>query len=402
MYIALVATLLQISFSTSVQSGLRSQLSTRASEFQDYSAEEIRVMMAELNGQLQVKENDATANYLQVTSELSDTTGSDSSSTETTSSNSTSSDSADSNSTNSSANSDTSSGEDAQSTSSGTSASNETADSSSSSTNSTDSSEVDSDSSTDDTDSVKVDVNSDEDGYATVDVNDSQADYANGEQATYNYTVSIYEDDDDLNISVEDYSTSEASQNISSLLKRAGSALQESGYELADAYDAYYDAKKRVNEELGQFKEAVVYAEDVYIRIINYDSDADEYQVNSVTYQSNDYDEDDNSEETESTTEETEGTTQETESTTEETYSEESTDQSNESADTTETEEESAEDQTYEYIASDGDDSDENRDEDSDESSEEQIPTKYIVETTPRFFQMAWSQVSRSLSFLQF
>jgi hypothetical protein len=119
-----------------------------------------------------------------------------------------------------------------------------------------------------------------------VDINDSQEYYEEGNQATYNYTVSIYEDDDDLEVKVEDYSTSEDSQNITTMLKKASQYMEASEYELADAYDAYYAAKENLNKELGEFKEAIVYAEDVYVKIINYDSDSDNYKSNDITFRS--------------------------------------------------------------------------------------------------------------------
>lgn len=224
-----------------IVAGVRLETNERVmdSNYADMSADEINELMVQLSSQLNAKEGlDSDAAYLQVSdetdaSETNSTEGSSSTSSTNNSTNSTSTDS--------------------------------------SSTNSTE-------------DSVTVTLSSDEDGYATVDVNDSEAEYADGEQATYNYTVSIYEDDDDLEVTVDDYSTSEESQNITTTMKKAADYLSQSEYELADAYDAYYEAKEKLTQELGEFKEAVVYAEDIYVRIVNYDSDADNYQTNDVTY----------------------------------------------------------------------------------------------------------------------
>jgi len=133
---------------------------------------------------------------------------------------------------------------------------------------------------------VTATLTSDDDGYAIVDVDDSKEEYDTGKNATYNYTVSIYEDDDDLSLKVDDYSTAEDSKNISKLLKRATDYMEASEYELADAYEAYYEAKAKLNEELGDFKQAIVYAEDVYVKLINYDSDSDNYKSQTITYRS--------------------------------------------------------------------------------------------------------------------
>lgn len=162
-------------------------------------------------------------------------------------------------------------------------------DSSASSEDSSSDSCADSDASEDtsnDSDEVTATLISDEDGYATIDVNDSEDEYVSGKTATYNYTVSVYEDDDDLEVKVEDYSTSKKSQSISTMLKEASDYIGALEYDLADAYDAYLAAREKLKEELGDFREAIVYAEDVYLRVVNYDSDSDDYQSNDVTFRS--------------------------------------------------------------------------------------------------------------------
>lgn len=248
--------------------------------YEDLSADEIKDLMAELGQELENKEEDSgqtAESYLQVTAEMSDTTGSDE----------TSSDSSDTSSTSSSDTSSTDT-KSTDSQSSDSSSSDDSSDSSSSTSEATsdDDSSSTSEETSDDDDSIEVILTSDEDGNATVDVNNSQEDYANGKNATYNYTVSIYEDDDDLEITVDDYSTSETSQNITTMLKKASDYMNKSEVELSDAYEAYYEAKENLKKELGEFKEAIVYAEDVYIKIINYDSDSDEYKTNEVTFRS--------------------------------------------------------------------------------------------------------------------